>query len=392
MLHPLTFALAILLAQDGAPTPAAPKPTPPAPPVQTTPAPLPTTTVPKARPGAAGQATAPANVAKKDAKQLVIPTPRVKEPEIPSYRVSVTMPGNRRFVGVVTRDKLFNDLIRLNAHNTQDVYRRTENFTLRFVDGVDGDVTLRWNQIVKLDVRAILDSAGLRTIEENYHRLMILKKAQEEADRAKQEEEEQKAGKQGDGEKPAQDPKGEKGEKKAKEEELPPLLAEFRPDEGWSPKRKEEIEWRRSILGTAPTAEEQRFLQVYTTWFDAFNVWQADKAAKAAESSKNEKGVKGEPAKDDAGKGDAKKDEGKKVDAKKDDSKKDDSDGEKPKSDDSKKDDSEGDDSKKDEKKDDAKKDEDGKDKDEKDKDDDAKKDESPKDPPAEPKDDGGGR
>lgn len=386
MLHPLTFALAIFLAQDGAPTPAAP-PTPVAPkvepPAQTKPAPLPTTTVPKSRPTPAGQTTAPANVAKKDVKPLTIPSPRVKEPELPSYRVSVTMPGNRRFVGVVTRDKLFNDLIRQNAHNTQDVYHRTENFTLRFVDGVDGDVTLRWNQIVKLDVRAILDSAGLRTIEENYHRLMILKKAQEEADRAKQEEEEKKAGEQGDGEKTAKDGKGEKSEKKAKEEELPPLLAEFRPDEGWSPKRKEEIEWRRSILGTAPSAEEQRFLQVYTTWFETFNAWQADKAAKAAEKNKDEKD---EPAKDDAKKGDAKKD-----------AKKDDSNGEKPKSDDAKKDDSKGDDSKKDAKKDDSKKDDDEKDKDEKekdekDKDDDSKKDESPKEPTPEPKDDGGGR
>jgi hypothetical protein len=377
MLHPLTFAFAIFLAQDGAPTPAAPKTTPPAPPVQEKPAPLPVTTVPKSRPAPASQpGTAPANVAKHDAKAIVIPTPRVKEPEVPSYRVAVTMPGNRRFTGVITRDKLFNDLVRQNAHNTQDVYRRSEAFTLRFVDGVDGDVTLRWNQIVKLDVRAILDSAGVRTIEENYHRLMILKKEQEEAEKARQAAEEEKAKEkaQGEGDKPAD---GDKADPK-RDEELPPLLAEFRPDAGWSEKKKLDIEWRRTIVGTAPDKEEARFLEVYPQWLEALKAWQAAKAAKP----------------DDAKKGDAKSDDAKKTDAKKDDAKKDDAKKDEPKSDDdkkdAKKDESKGDDSKKrEEKKDDDKKDgdEDGK------KDDDSKKDDSPKDPaPApEPKDDGGG-
>lgn len=391
MLHPLTFAFAILLAQDGAPTPAAPKTTPPAPPAQTTPtappaqtkpAPLPVTTVPKTtRPAPANQpGTAPANVAKHDAKSLPIPTPREKPPEVPSYRVSVTMPGNRRFTGVITRDKLFNDLVRQNAHNTQDVYRRSDAFTLRFVDGVDGDVTLRWNQIVKLDVRAILDAAGVRTIEDNYHRLMILKKEQEEAEKARQAaEEEEKAKAQAEGDKPAD---GDKADAK-KDEALPPLLAEFRPDAGWSEKKKLDIEWRRTIVGTAPDKEEARFLEVYPQWLEAFKAWQAAKAAKPAEGDKGD-AKKGDD-KSDAKKSDAPKKDAKKGDAGKDDAKKDE-----PKSDDDKKDAKKDDDAKKDEEKKDGDKkdgDEDGK------KDDDSKKDDSPKDPaPApEPKDDGGG-
>jgi hypothetical protein len=355
------------VAQDGTKPTAAPQAPPPAPQAPVQPVPPPKVQASQKKesvPPVAKAASAPSS-GKKDAKPLMLPSPRVREPEVPSYRVSVTMPGNRRFTGVVTRDKLFNDLVRLNAHNTRDVYRRTEAFTLRFVDGVDGDVTLRWNQTVKVDVRAILDAAGLHTIEENYHRLMILKKEQEEADRLRQEAEDAKAREEG-GEKPVD---GEKPDKKEKEE-LPALLAEFRADAGWSTKRKEEIEWRRTIVGTAPSAEEQRFLEVYPKWLEAFNAWQAAHPAKP-------EGEKDEPAKDDT----------KKEDAKKDDSSKD-----KPKSGDAKKDgDEKKDESKKDERKDDDSK-RDGDKKDE-DKDDDSKKDESPKDPaPAhDPKDDGGG-
>jgi hypothetical protein len=363
------IAFATLLAQDGAPPAAAPqtKPQPdpqPAPQAAPTkPQPLPQTTpnapvrpAPSAKPVAAN-----AKPAQKDGKALVVPTPKPKEPEIPSFRVSVIMPGNRRFTGVVTRDKLFSDLVRMNAHNTQDVYRRHENFTLRFVDGVDGDVTLRWDQIQKLDVRAILDAAGLRTIEEDYHRLMIVKKEQQEAEQARQEAEEAKQRKLREDAKPGEDEKKEK----EKVEELPPLLAEFRPDEGWSTQRKEQIEWRRTVVGTGPDKAEQRFLEIYPQWLEAFNAWKAARANKPAE------GEKGDPQADDAKKGDAKKEAPKGDDAKKDEVKKDE-----PKPDDAKKDDAK----KEEPKKDDAKKD-------------DVKKDEAPKEPvPAtDPKDGGGG-
>jgi len=313
MLHELICAFASLLLQDGAPAPAKP-------PAAKPPAPV-------AAPQAAPAPSAPtAKVAAKPSKALVIPTPRPKEPEIPSYRVSVRMPGNRRFTGVITRDRLFNDLARAGAHNTSDVYQRTDKFTLHFVDGVDGDVTLRWNQVKKLDVREILDAAGVHTIEEEYHRLMILKKeSDEEAERKAEEEAARNGGKPAEGGK--DDPAKEKA--KEKEENLPPLLAEFRPDRGWTPRRKEQIEWRRTVVGTAPDKFEQRFLEVYDEWLPLYGEWQLAHAPDSPGQKDGDKETPKEDPKGDSAKGetpksdDPKRDDAKKEDAKKDDAKKD---------------------------------------------------------------------
>jgi len=285
MLHELIVAIVRLLLQDGAPAPAKPPVVKPAAPVQ----------VPQA---------SPARGTTKPAKPLVVPTPKPRDPEVPSFRVVVKMPGNRRFTGVITRDRLFNDMARAGAHNTSEVYLRGDKFTLHFVDGVDGDVTLRWNQIKKLDVREILDAAGVRTIEEEYHRLMIAKREQDEAAQRQAEEEAAKSGKPADG----KDGAG-KEKDKAKEEVLPPLLAEFRPDQGWSPKKKEQIEWRRTVVGTAPDKAEQRFLEVYDEWLPLFGEYQL---AHEPDSSGEKDGGKETPKEDpkgDSAKGETPKDD-----------------------------------------------------------------------------------
>jgi hypothetical protein len=301
MLHELMVAIASLLLQDGAPAPAKPpvaKPpvVKPAAPVQVPPAPQTKATT-------------------KPAKPLVVPTPKPRDPEVPSFRVVVKMPGNRRFTGVITRDRLFNDMARAGAHNTSEVYLRSDKFTLHFVDGVDGDVTLRWNQIKKLDVREVLDAAGVRTIEEEYHRLMIAKREADEEAQRQAEEEAAKSGKPADG----KDGAG-KEKDKAKEEVLPPLLAEFRPDQGWSPKKKEQIEWRRTVVGTAPDKAEQRFLEVYDEWLPLYGEWQLAHAPESPAAKDGDKETPKEDPKGDSAKGETPKaDDAKKDDAKKDD-------------------------------------------------------------------------
>jgi len=284
MLHELIVAIASLLLQDGAPAPAKPPVVKPAAPVQ----------VPQA---------SPARGTTKPAKPLVVPTPKPRDPEVPSFRVVVKMPGNRRFTGVITRDRLFNDMARAGAHNTSEVYLRGDKFTLHFVDGVDGDVTLRWNQIKKLDVREILDAAGVRTIEEEYHRLMILKREADEAEQRKAEEEAATGGK------PADGGKDEAGKEKAKAEVLPPLLAEFRPDQGWLPKKKEQIEWRRTVVGTAPDKAEQRFLEVYDEWLPLYGEWQLSHAPESPGAKDGDKETPKEDPKGDSAKGETPKDD-----------------------------------------------------------------------------------
>jgi len=297
MLHELLCAIASLLLQDGAPAPAKPPVVKPAAPVQ------------------APQAT-PAKGTTKPKKPVVVPTPKPRDPEVPSFRVVVKMPGNRRFTGVITRDRLFNDMARAGAHNTSEVYLRSDKFTLHFVDGVDGDVTLRWNQVKKLDVREILDAAGVRSIEEEYHRLMILKREADEAEQRKAEEEAAKGGK------PAEGDKDGAGKEKPKEEEvLPPLLAEFRPDQGWLPKKKEQIEWRRTVVGTAPDKAEQRFLDIYDEWLPLYGEWQLSHAPESPAAKDGDKETPKEDPKGDSAKGEVPKADG----AKKDDAKKDDS-------------------------------------------------------------------
>ena len=299
MLHELIVAIASLVLQDGAPAPVKPPVAKPAAPVQVAPA------------------TPARATTTKPGKPLVVPTPKPRDPEVPSFRVVVKMPGNRRFTGVITRDRLFNDMARAGAHNTSEVYLRSDKFTLHFVDGVDGDVTLRWNQIKKLDVREVLDAAGVRTIEEEYHRLMVVKREADEAEARKAEEEAAK-----NGGKPAEGKDADGKEKKKEEEVLPPLLAEFRPDQGWSPKKKEQIEWRRTVVGTAPDKAEQRFLDVYDEWLPLYGEWQL---AHAPDSSGAKDDDKKETPKEDP-KGDSAKGEQPKADdAKKDDANKDDS-------------------------------------------------------------------
>lgn len=306
MLAPLTLALACLAPQDNAPPAPAPATAPAA-------APVAAPNVKAKRDGkeakdgkAAAKSTKPAS-----GKPLVIPTPRIKPPEIPSYRIAVYLPGNRRFTGVVMRDRLFNDLVRADAQRTTEVYERPDQFVLRFADGVDGDVTFAWNQVVKVEVREILDAAGLKTIEEEYHRLMILKQQRAAEEAAKAEENAKATGDAKDGEKPKD------AEKK---EERAPLLVEFPPEQGWSTKRKEQIEWRRTVVGAAPDATEARFLEVYADWLVAFDAWTAAQAAKPAAKPGDAPEAK-DGAKDGAPKSDGAKDEAKKEDAKKDEAK-----------------------------------------------------------------------
>jgi hypothetical protein len=227
---------------------------------------------------------------------VALPTPRPKPPEVPSYRVSIRMKNGRRFVGVVSRDKAFSDTVRSGAHHSDAVYATPASFMLRYVDGLDGEIGLSWQQIQKLDVREILDSAGMRAMDSNFVTARDVRREQAETPAAET-----------TGDAPA-DPAapatGSDGEKPAEGDAAPtdeapdakpevPLLTEFAPEQGWNPERRKQIEWRRTVVGVFPDEREARFLDVYERWEPLFLDWTREQQQKAreAETTKGDRGT-----------------------------------------------------------------------------------------------------
>lgn len=275
--------LAVLLLQ-GDPAPAAvaaPQLAPPAPIVDRTAPPTggkAPDVVAAAKPEASPAARAPS----------AVPTPRPKSPEVPSYRVSLKMKSGRRFAGIVGRDKRFHESVHAGAHHSAPIYATSERFTLRWVDGLDGDIELCWNQVEKLDVREILDSGGLRAMENRYAVSRIARRQQAEAE-AVAEAAGDRAEPAADGGEPAAKdgtPAAEAGDVKSPRADVAPprlsLLTEFAPEQGWSPERKKQIEWRRTVVGSFPDEREARFLEVFDQWEPLFADWTRQKEAESA--------------------------------------------------------------------------------------------------------------
>jgi hypothetical protein len=199
--------------------------------------------------------------------------------------VAVKMKNGRRFLGLVSRDKAFHELVFTGAHHGQAAYELDQVFMLRYVDGLDGDLELNWNQVSKLEVRDILDSAGVRAMEEAFAGMRLARETHtiepEEpaeppvAEPAPANPEDPAAKDAKDGEKPST-------------EEMP-LLTEFSPRAGWSPERKKQIEWRRTVVGTFPDAREQRFLDVYDQWLPLYEQWQKETAEQAEKDAAKQK-------------------------------------------------------------------------------------------------------
>jgi hypothetical protein len=216
-------------------------------------------------------------------KALEIPTPRPKPPEVPSYKIALRMQNGRRFLGLVSRDKAFHKLVFAGAHHGEAAYKRHDRFVLRFVDGLDGDLELAWNQVAKLEVREVLDSAGVRAMEDAYAGMRLARSVQTEdpADPA--------ATPPAEGGDPAAAPADPAEPKKEGAGEEIPILTEFAPTGGWTPERKKQIEWRRTVVGTFPDAREQRFLDHYDEWLPFYETWQREELVKkdpAADPSK----------------------------------------------------------------------------------------------------------
>jgi len=236
-------------------------------------------------------------------KPLTIPTPRPRETATPSYRVALRMKNGRRFVGLVSHDRAFQSLVHAGAHHGDAAYKREDRFMLRFVDGLDGDVELSWSQLARLEVREILEPASVRGIEETYAGARAAREAEKEKALQKALDEatapaadaETSEPKEGDAAARTPEPK---------QDAAISLLTEFSPEHGWTPERKKQVEWRRTVVGVFPDAAEQRFLDVYDRWLPLYE--QQLKEARQRELEKEAaKSGKGEARGSRAKKGDA---------------------------------------------------------------------------------------
>ena len=242
-------------------------------------------------------AARPVAPAKPDSERaLAVPLPRPRAPDVASYRVALKLKSGRRFTGVVGRDLAFHESVRLGAHHAAAIYQSPARFKLRYVDGLDGEIELTWQQIERLDVREILDSAGLRAMDQRFSASRIERrlKAAVEATAAPEV---------APGTEAANPPAVPSvtppvatpvaapvpGSGEVKPPELP-LLVEFPPEQGWSPDRKKQIEWRRTVVGEFPDPRAARFLEVYDRFEPLFAAWDREQQEKReAEAAKTKK-------------------------------------------------------------------------------------------------------
>ena len=78
------------------------------------------------------------------------------------------------------------------------------------------------------------------------------------------------------------------------------VLAQFPPEEGWTPEKFGELKRRSIVLHVYPNANEQAFLDGFETWRGAFERWSALEAAKEAAKEAPKSAPKPAPARDDA--------------------------------------------------------------------------------------------
>ncbi len=215
-----------------------------------------------------------------------IPRPRPVMETCPNYRVQIRTNGGRRFSGVVTRDWRFHRHVFAGEHHKKAIYQSPESFTLRFVDGLDGLVALRWNQIARLEVREVLDLAGLKAMERAQYAARVTRR--QSSQRLREQEEAEKNADQV--EPVAEGPESKSASPSTKPSSTPAaartLIDEFPPADGWTPDHKKHLEWRRTVMGVFPDEEEQRFLDNYTEWLPAYEEWVAAEEAKKAEEEK----------------------------------------------------------------------------------------------------------
>lgn len=210
-----------------------------------------------AAPGAEGDAAAtPADPDGADESEPV--SPRFEAPirlnhrlDVMNYSVVVKLKTGRRFYGVVAKDPVFARRIKNNEHLGTVAYELEEPFDLRYVDGLDGQVTLQWDQIEQLIIRDSFDSSGLVALQ----RARSAGRLRPQQAFSKVEE-------------------SSKPQTLAEaQNSLPELLVKFPPEEGWSDKRVELVEWRQSVLGVEPDLHEAEFLRVFDPWSREVEQW-----------------------------------------------------------------------------------------------------------------------
>ena len=232
--------------------------------------------------------------------RIQLPKIRRAEETIPNYRISARTKGGRVFTGIVIRDRRFHGHVSQGEHHKEELYASSDKFTLSFVDGAEGEVRLDWSQLKKLSVHEVLSTASLSDMRESAKRSRVARlgeRNREWVERRRQEAEESDPTEKPSGPEGTETPtppKGSTPEKVTKSEDgkppapetgkTPPAkktptggpLEAFPPEGGWTPERKENLEWKRTVLGLFPDEKEQAFLDQYEKWLPHYQKWLAE--------------------------------------------------------------------------------------------------------------------
>ncbi len=207
----------------------------------------------------------PGTPAEEAAAPIVLQRPRPPL-MIPTYRVTIRTKGGRRFSGLVIRDAKFRKHVEAGDHLGRSLYSSPESFRVHYVDDLDGQIMFHWNEIRELQIREVLDLAALKSLEEKYQQSRLVNAGAAATETQTTE-----------GSSPPEGSTGKSSTESGKPDASPTdpaaLLAEFAPDQGWSPERRDQILWRKTIVGVFPQENESRFLEVFDAWKPAYEQW-----------------------------------------------------------------------------------------------------------------------
>ncbi len=225
------------------------------------------------------------------------PTKDDQRPELSELvrhvRVQILLRNGQTFEGIVKDQQVIRDLKdgRLVLGPRSGLAGR--GFRLWYVYETEGYVRIGYNQIREMkalrtltpnEVQAIHDRLAEQrqtTLADEMERRRVRDErfARREAERAAADEA-----------KKNQEAEGGVAADSVRNERYQELLAQFSPEDGWTPERKDEIERRKITVDVFPTKVEQAFLDSFEEWLPAYHFWvEEQKKGEEEEAGKNEK-------------------------------------------------------------------------------------------------------
>jgi len=216
--------------------------------------------------------------------------PREKRPELqelsPNLRVKVNLRNGQTFEGLVRDERFVQDFRRGKLHFGGAARITDGGFRLWYVYSTQGYIHIPYTQVASVKVIRTLDDVELNALQDGVRKSRD-RALQSEADRLAERDRRREA------EKTRSAKTGEASTLTKDDPEVvahfESILAEFPPQAGWSPEKKEELYRRMIVSDIYPDEKEQAFLDKFDDWLPAYQWWslksQQTEKAQSADNS-----------------------------------------------------------------------------------------------------------